>query len=186
MFVVRVLVGGILEEISEIHKSIKNFKSAYSDLKTMCKGALARGEKSVASALKTKEAETAQNSSVKAATDALHDQKRRRSEAAAKASDFFAVRHTTGKEISSHALSKTLEIMPGAEAVDWDLPQILRFPPEFLETEAVKHDIEQLRKTFTDSATKAATGRATHTISEATSVAKNLFGISCRRRAYSA
>ncbi len=61
------------EEITEIHRSVKVFKSAFVDLKTMAKGAMVRGQKAVEAAAKTKAAQAALNTESKAAADEIKE-----------------------------------------------------------------------------------------------------------------
>jgi hypothetical protein len=151
---------------------MKAFKQAYVDLKAMAKGALARGEKALEAAKKAKEAEKQLTSDSKAAAQSIQDARRRKQGAAVQV-DFFTSCHSAAEEIFSTPLDSAMKLMiEGSEGAAGPLlqnskvPQIVRFPSKFADQAEIKTDWDACRKSFTDSAAKATTGRATRSVSE--------------------
>jgi hypothetical protein len=156
------------EELAAIHKSSKPFKTAYKDLLTMCKGALARGQKALEAARKTVADEKKLASDTKVASDDLQSAKRRKVEAASKtqAQDMFTLRHTLAHQIIVYTLNSDLALAADAPAIDLSKPCIFRVPPSFLETPCLKNDVTAIKNAFENSAAKATAGRATQAVSE--------------------
>ncbi len=155
------------EEISELHRGYKPFKAAYTDLKTMGKGALARGQKAVEQALKTRAEELQQASLSTAATATLENAKKRRVAAATVEQNMFSLRHTACVPIPT--VSPGADLKPLDDKVSIDVKQqpcIFRVPPDFLQQAPLQSDVELMRTSFAGSASKATTGRATQTASQ--------------------
>ena len=154
------------EEITEIGRTMKPFKQALNDLKSMGKAALARGTKAAETAKKTMEAQRLQTSSSQAATATLQETKRRKCEAA-KVQNFFQLRLSltspAAVAIAHLSLTDDMKLQAGV-SIDITAPVIVRVPQSFLES--FKQDVEECKAAFTDSAVKATSGRAIRSCSK--------------------
>ena len=158
------------EELAELSKKFKPFKTAYNDLKAMSKAAFVRGQKAMEQDKKTIAAEKKQNAEARAAKDDRETTKRRRQEMSQKnaaADVMFTLRHSIARQVDVVSLTSELRL-PAATTVDFELPVIFRTPPTFLQEAALAADLNACKSAFTDSAAKSTHGRAIRPTSQAT------------------